>query len=116
MRGRGTRSLLDALVRHAKRIAHDIGEVGVVGSVGEQHRLERGIHLDGDDARRLLHERERERTDARPHLEHALRARKLGKLADALDHMVVDEEVLTELVLGGQPELVEQFARRGKVS
>ena len=51
-----------------------------------------------------------------PHLEHALRARKLGKLADALDHMVVDEEVLAELVLGGQPELVEQLARRGKVS
>ena len=50
---------------------------GCAWGVGGEHGLELVVHLDGDHPARLLHERERERADARPHLEHALGAREL---------------------------------------
>ena len=58
--------------------------------MGVEHRLELGVGLNGRDARRLLQQRKRERTNARTHLEYALVTCKLGKLADTLDHMIVD--------------------------
>ena len=58
-----------------------------------------------------MHERQRKRSDARPHLEHVLRAGKLHQLADTLDHMVVDEEILPEAMLGGKAKLIKQLAR-----
>ena len=84
------RSLLNLLRRHPERVAHDKAEVGIVGGVGVEHRLELGICFDRRDARRFLQQRKRQRTATRTHLEYALVTCKLGKLADTLDHMVVD--------------------------
>ena len=84
------RNLLNLLRAHLERIAHDKAEVGIVGGVGVKHRLELGIGLDRRNARRFLQQRKRERTNARTNLEYALIACKLGKLADTLDHMIVD--------------------------
>lgn len=58
--------------------------------MGIEHRLELGIGLDRRDARSLLQQRKRERANTRTHLEYALVTCKLGKLADTLNHMVVD--------------------------
>ena len=58
--------------------------------MGIEHRLELGIGLDRRDARCLLQQRKRERANTWANLEHALIARKLGKLANTLDHMVVN--------------------------
>ena len=84
------RSLLNLLRAHPERVAHDKTEVGIVGGMGVEHRLELGVGLDRRDARRLLQQRKRQSTATRTHLEYALVACKLGKLADTLDHMVVD--------------------------
>ena len=47
--------------------------------------------------------------DTRADLEHALIARKLGKLANALNHMVVDQEVLAQAMLGRKAKLLQQL-------
>lgn len=77
--------------------------------MGIEHRLELGIGLDRRDARRLLQQRKRERTNARTNLEHAFIARKLGKLANALNYMVVDQEVLAQAMLGRKAKLLQQL-------
>ncbi len=71
-----------------------------------EHRLELGICLDRRNARRLLQQRKRQRTATRTHLEYALITRKLGKLADTFDHMVVDQEVLAQAMLGRKAKLL----------
>ena len=101
--------LLNLLRAHLKRVAHDKAEVGVVGGASIEHRLELGIGLDRRDARRLLQQRKRERTNARTNLEHALIACKLGKLANALNYMVVDQEVLAQAMLGRKAKLLQQL-------
>ena len=53
-RGLATGRLLNLLRAHLERIAHDKAEVGIVGSVGIEHRLELGVGLDRRDVRRLL--------------------------------------------------------------
>ena len=103
------RSLLNLLRRYPERIAHDKAEVGVVSGVGIEHRLELGIGLDRRDTRRLLQQRKRKRANARANLEHALIARKLGKLANALNYMVVDQEVLAQAMLGRKAKLLQQL-------
>ena len=100
------RSLLNLPRRHPERVAHDKAEVGIVGGVGIEHRLELGIGLDRRDARRLLQQRKCERANARANLEHALIARKLGKLANTLNYMVVDQEVLAQAMLGRKTKLL----------
>ena len=102
-------SLLNLPRRHLERVAHDKAEVGIVGGMGIEHRFEFGIGLDRRDARRLLQQRERERTNARANLEHALIARELGKLANALNYMVVDQEVLAQAMLGRKAKLLQQL-------
>ena len=77
--------------------------------MGVEHRFELRIGLNGRNARRLLQKRKRERTNARANLEHALIARELGKLADALNHMVVDQEVLAQAMLGRKAKLLQQL-------
>ena len=89
-RGLAAGSLLNLLRAHLKRVAHDKVEVGVVGGVSIEHRLELGICLNRRDARRFLQQRKCQRTATRTHLEYALVTCKLGKLADTLDHMIVD--------------------------
>ena len=103
------RSLLNLLRAHLKRVAHDKAEVGIVGGVGVEHRFELRIGLNGRNARRFLQQRERERTNARANLEHALIARELGKLANALNYMVVDQEVLAQAMLGRKAKLLQQL-------
>ena len=76
-----------------------------------QHGLKLRVCLDGDDLRRLLQKCQRERTDARADLQHALVTVELGQTADVLDHMVVDQEVLPQTVLGRQAKGLEQLAR-----
>ena len=89
-RRRTARNLLNLLRAHLERIAHDKAEVGIVGGVGVKHRLKLGIGLDRRNARRLLQQRKCQRAATRTHLEYALVTCKLGKLADTLDHMIVD--------------------------
>ena len=84
------RNLLNLLRANLKRVAHDKVEVDVVGGVSIEHRLELGICLNRRDARRFLQQRKCQRTATRTHLEYALVTCKLGKLADTLDHMIVD--------------------------
>ena len=108
-RGLAAGGLLNLLRAHLKRVAHDKAEVGIVGGMGVEHRFELGICFDRRDARRLLQQRKRERANARTNLEHALIARKLGKLANALDHMVVDQEVLAQAMLGRKAKLLQQL-------
>ena len=57
----------------------------------------------------MRQQRERERTNARANLEHALIARELGKLANALNYMVVDQEVLAQAMLGRKAKLLQQL-------
>ena len=89
-RGLAAGSLLNLLRAHLKRVAHDKAEVGIVGGVGVEHRFELRIGLNGRNARRFLQQRKCQRTATRTHLEYALVTCKLGKLADTLDHMIVD--------------------------
>ena len=98
--------MLNLLRRHLERIAHDKAEVGIVGGVGVKHRIKLGIGLNRRNARRLLQQRKRERANARANLEHALIARKLGKLANTLNYMVVDQEVLAQAMLGRKAKLL----------
>ena len=84
-------------------------EVGVVGGVSIEHRLELGICLNRRDARRFLQQRKCQRTATRTHLEYALVTCKLGKLANALNYMVVDQEVLAQAMLGRKAKLLQQL-------
>lgn len=74
--------------------------------MGVKHRLKLGIGLNRRDARRLLQQGQRQRTATRADLEHALIARKLSELTDTFDHMVVDQEVLAQAMLGRKAKLL----------
>ena len=108
-RGLAASSLLNLLRAHLERIAHNKAEVGIVGSMGIEHRLELGIGLDRRDARSLLQQRKRQRAATRADLEHALIARKFSELTDTFDHMVVDQEVLAQAMLGRKAKLLQQL-------
>ena len=105
-RGFTTGGLLNLLRRHLERIAHDKAEVGIVGGVGIEHRLKLRIGLNRRNARRLLQQGQRQRAATRADLEHALIARKLSELTDTFDHMVVDQEVLAQAMLGRKAKLL----------
>ena len=77
--------------------------------MGVEHRFELRIGLNGRNARRFLQQRKRQRTATRTHLEYALVTCKLGKLADTLDHMIVDQEVLAQAMLGRKAKLLQQL-------
>ena len=108
-RGLAAGGLLNLLRAHLKRVAHDKAEVGVVGGVSIEHRLELGICLNRRNARRLLQQGQRQRAATRADLEHALIARKLSELTDTFDHMVVDQEVLAQAMLGRKAKLLQQL-------
>ena len=74
--------------------------------MGIEHRLKLGIGLNGRNARRFLQQRKCQRTATRTHLEYALVTCKLGKLADTFDHMIVDQEVLAQAMLGRKAKLL----------
>ena len=105
-RGLAAGSLLNLLRAHLKRVAHDKAEVGIVSGVSIEHRLELGICLNRRNARRLLQQGQRQRAATRADLEHALIARKLSELTDTFDHMVVDQEVLAQAMLGRKAKLL----------
>ena len=87
----------------------------MVDRMGREHRLELRIHLDRGHATRGLHKCQRERADTGAHLKHTLGARELGEVHNALDHMVVDEEVLPQAVLCGQAKGLEHLSRGGGI-
>ena len=80
-----------------------------------EHGLKLRVHLNRYDPGGILQQRKGERADTRPDLEHTLVGTQLGQSADALDHMVVDEEVLSQAVFGGKAEFLEQVARRSRI-
>ena len=77
--------------------------------MGIEHRLKLGIGLNRRNAHRLLQQGQRQRAATRANLKHALIACKLSKLTDAFDHMVVDQEVLAQAMLGRKAELLQQL-------
>ena len=70
--------------------------------MGPQHGFELPVGLDRDDPRRVLQQGQGKRADARPDLHHALGSVKGRQVHDLLDHVVIDQEVLAEPVLGRQ--------------
>ncbi len=74
--------------------------------MGIEHRLKLRIGLNRRNARRLLQQGQRQRAATRADLEHALIARKLSELTDTFDHMVVDQEVLAQAMLGRKAKLL----------
>ena len=65
-------------------------------------RLERAVELDGVDVGDALGEEARQHAEARPDLEHDVGGVELGEPADHAEDVLVDQEVLAELLLGGR--------------
>ena len=62
----------------------------------------------------MLQERNRQRSDAGPHLEHEIILVYLGKRDYLLKDRIVDEEVLPERLFGGKPVRFEHRTGGGR--
>src|SRR5207248_1147814 len=64
-------------------------------------RLERAVDLDGDDPGNVIGQVAREDAEAGPDLEHDVVGPQVGEPADHAEDVLVDQEVLAQLLLGG---------------
>ena len=99
------------ILADAQGVSHHEGETtGAAGAGLGENPLELAVRLDGAHGGRAGEKRHGEGADARPHLEHHVILADLREVEDAGDDAVVDEEVLAETVLRGEPEAVEDLA------
>ena len=104
------------LGRDAQGVAHEQRELlGIAGARRGEHLLELVVGLERHHGRAGLQHRHRQGADAGAHLEHDVVGAKLRKVADLLDNRIVDQEVLSQAMLGCKAELLEDRAgRRGR--
>ena len=95
----------------AQGVPHHEGETTRAAGAGVgEHVLKLAVRLDGAHGGSAGEKSDGEGADARPHLEYHVIPADLREVEDVRDDAVVDEEVLAEAVLRGEPEAVEDLA------
>ena len=72
------------------------------------------VGLDGGHRGTRLGQRQRQRPQTGPHLDHVVPGADAGQPGDAADGVRVDDEVLAEGAAGGQSVAVEEVAGLGR--